>query len=358
VEIGADMSVRVDGLTKRFTAGGTPAVAEVAFEAPAGAITTLLGPSGAGKSTILRLVAGLEIADAGTILIDADDVTRHTVQERAVGFVFQNYALFEHMTVRDNIAFGLDVRRVRKSEVDERVAELLQLVQLDDMGRRHPSQLSGGQRQRVAFARALAIRPKVLLLDEPFGALDARVRVELRDWLQQFHEETHVTTLLVTHDQEEALEVSQHIVVMLGGKVVQAGAPITVYDHPATPAVASFLGASLISGRVRGGRAEMGPLTVDAPASALDGDEVHAVVRPHDVKLQRANEHTSHASLGQVIRLRPVGGTVKVTLQLSGGDAVTVEMPRTELEELGVSEGDRVLVDVRSSKLFLGDYAI
>ncbi|HZO13115.1 MAG TPA: sulfate/molybdate ABC transporter ATP-binding protein [Polyangiaceae bacterium] len=352
------LSVRVEGLTKRFTAGGTPAVADVAFAAPAGAITTLLGPSGAGKSTVLRIVAGLELPDAGRVEVDGEDITGRTVQERAVGFVFQNYALFEHMTVRDNIAFGLDVRKRPRSEVDARVAELLRLVQLEDLGRRHPAQLSGGQRQRVAFARALAIRPKVLLLDEPFGALDARVRVELRDWLQRFHEETHVTTLLVTHDQEEALEVSQHIVVMLEGRVMQAGEPTAVYDHPSSPAVASFLGASLISGRVHAGRAELGPLLVDAPASAQDGDQVHAVVRSHDIKLTRAGEQASQASLGQVVRLRPVGGHVKVTLRLASGDDVTVELPRPELDELGIGEGDRVLVDVRASKLFLGDYAI
>ena len=351
------MSVRVEGLTKRFTTGGTPAVADVAFAAPAGAITTLLGPSGAGKSTVLRIVAGLELPDAGRIEVDGEDITGRTVQKRGVGFVFQNYALFEHMTVRDNIAFGLDVRKRPRSEVDARVAELLRLVQLEDLGRRHPAQLSGGQRQRVAFARALAIRPKVLLLDEPFGALDARVRVELRDWLQRFHEETHVTTLLVTHDQEEALEVSQHIVVMLDGRVMQAGEPTAVYDHPTSPAVASFLGASLLSGRVQAGRAEVGPLLVDAP-TARDGEEVHAVVRSHDIKLTRASEQASQASLGQVVRLRPVGGHVKVTLRLPSGDDVTVELPRSELEELGVGEGDRVLVDVRASKLFLGDYAI
>src|SRR5262245_46861307 len=196
------MSVVVKGLTKRFPAARTPAVAGVSFSAPPGSITTILGPSGSGKSTILRLIAGLEQPDAGSIQLGDEDCTYMPVQKRGVGFVFQSYALFKHMTVAENIAFGLEVRKLASAEVTRRVNELISLVQLGDLGSRYPAQLSGGQRQRVAFARALAIQPRILLLDEPFGALDARVRLELREWLRRFHDETHVTTILVTHDQE------------------------------------------------------------------------------------------------------------------------------------------------------------
>ncbi|HEX8537829.1 MAG TPA: ATP-binding cassette domain-containing protein, partial [Cystobacter sp.] len=236
------MSVIVEHLTRQFTQGGTPAVSDVSFQAPAGAITTLLGPSGAGKSTLLRLIAGLELPDAGRVLIEGVDCTNMPVQQRGIGVVFQSYALFKHMTVRKNLAFGLETRRMPRAEVEARVDEMLELVQLEELGGRYPGQLSGGQRQRVAFARALAIRPKLLLLDEPFGALDSRVRVELREWLQSLHERTGVTTLLVTHDQEEALEISQHVVVMSEGRVAQEGPPEEIYDRPATPYVASFVG--------------------------------------------------------------------------------------------------------------------
>ena len=217
------MSLTVQNLTKRFTASGTPAVADVSFVAPSGGITTLLGPSGSGKSTVLRMVAGLEQPDSGQVLFGEEDVTRLPAQKRGLGFVFQSYALFKHMNVRANVAFGLGVRKVPKDERRRKVDELLSLVQLDGLGERYPAELSGGQRQRVAFARALAISPKVLLLDEPFGALDAQVRVELRDWLRRLHNEQHVTTLLVTHDQAEAMEVSDQVVVMHEGRVAQTG---------------------------------------------------------------------------------------------------------------------------------------
>jgi len=238
------MSVVVRGLTKRFFSRGLPAVADVSFKAPTGAITALLGPSGAGKSTVLRLIAGLEIPDAGTIHIDECDCARVPVQKRGVGFVFQSYGLFDHMTVRRNVAFGLEVRKRPKREIDARVGELLALIQLEGFGERRPAQLSGGQRQRVAFARALAVKPKVLLLDEPFGALDAKVRLELREWLRKLHAETHVTTLLVTHDQDEAFSVAERVVVMLDGKVAQEGSPREVLEHPRDERVAAFLGRS------------------------------------------------------------------------------------------------------------------
>jgi sulfate transport system ATP-binding protein len=353
------MSVIVEKLSKRFTAGGTPAVSEVSFHAPSGAITTLLGPSGAGKSTLLRLIAGLEAPDAGSVHIAGVDCTHLPVQKRGIGVVFQSYALFRHMTVRENIAFGLVERRVPRAEVEARVDEMLRLVQLEDYGQRRPGQLSGGQRQRVAFARALAIRPQLLLLDEPFGALDTRVRVELREWLQSLHERTGVTTLLVTHDQEEALEISQHVVVLSDGRVAQAGPPAEIYDRPATPFVASFVGGtSVLHGQVRSGRAELGALVMDAPQTAREGESVRAFVRPHDIKIAKPPPGVHAPSMSRVERLNTVGGYVKVLLKMPTGESVTVEVPRTEFEGLGVVEGDSVRADVRMAKVFVGDFSI
>ncbi|HEX5753807.1 MAG TPA: ABC transporter ATP-binding protein [Archangium sp.] len=353
------MSVIVEQLTKRFTAGGTPAVSDVSFHAPSAAITTLLGPSGAGKSTLLRLIAGLELPDSGSVRIEGVECTHLPVQKRGIGVVFQSYALFKHMTVRQNIAFGLETRKLPRGEIEARVDEMLKLVQLEELGKRYPGQLSGGQRQRVAFARALAIRPKLLLLDEPFGALDSRVRIELREWLQSLHEQTGVTTLLVTHDQEEALEISQHVVVLSDGRVAQAGPPEEIYDRPATPFVASFVGGtSILRGRVRSGRAEVGTLVVAAPQSAREGEAVQAFVRPHDIKLARPANGSNELTTSRVERLKSVGGYVKVLLKLPSGETVTVEVPRAEFEDLGVVEGDHVHADVRMAQVFLGDFAI
>ncbi|MBZ4401914.1 sulfate/molybdate ABC transporter ATP-binding protein [Myxococcus faecalis] len=355
------MSIVVEQLTRRFSAGGSPAVSSVSFQAPAGAITSLLGPSGAGKSTLLRLIAGLEVPDSGRVLIDGADCTAQPVQQRNVGVVFQSYALFRHMTVRQNVAFGLEMRKLPRAEVETRVDEMLRLVQLEALGARHPAQLSGGQRQRVAFARALAIRPRVLLLDEPFGALDTRVREELREWLHGLHERTGLTTLLVTHDQQEALEISQHVVVLSEGRVAQAGSPEDIYDRPASPFVASFIGgASILRGHVQQGRAALGSLALAMPSAAREGQAVHAFVRPHDIKLARTDEAARSASpvTGRVERLKSVGGFVKVLLRLPSGDEVTVQVSRSEFDALGVSEGDAVHADVRSASVFVGDYAI
>ncbi len=356
------MSLVVKSLTKRFTAKGTPAVADVSFSAPSGGITTLLGPSGSGKSTVLRVVAGLERPDAGQVFFGDQDVTAAAVQHRGVGFVFQSYALFKHMNVRRNIAFGLGVRKVPKAEAEKKVDELLALVQLDGLGERYPSQLSGGQRQRVAFARALAIEPKVLLLDEPFGALDAQVRVELRDWLRRFHDERHVTTLLVTHDQEEAMEVSDHIVVMHEGRVAQAGAPQEVYDHPATPFVAAFVGgANVLSGKVVDGRVSVSAMAVqmtNGATSAPDGSAVQAYVRPHDVTLTKATADAPEISVARVERMAWLGGYVKLSLKLSDGVPMTVQMPKGEVETLGIAEGDLVMANLRDAKVFVEDYSI
>jgi sulfate transport system ATP-binding protein len=371
------MSIAAHELTKRYARGGPPAVERVTFEAPTGAITAIVGPSGAGKSTLLRLIAGLEAPDGGEVLIEGEHVTAVPPQGRGVGVVFQSYALFQNMTVRENVAFGLEVRRRPRHEVQARVDELLRLVQLEGLGERRPGQLSGGQQQRVAFARALAVRPRVLLLDEPFGALDARVRRELREWLQRLHEETHVTTLLVTHDQDEALELADHVVVMLDGRVAQAGEPGVIYDRAISPAVAAFLGARVVRGHVRAGRIEAGPFLLPVPASAAEGAAVAAYLRPHDVRLRRMKEaegrsigeeadRPRHSADGladgsngaggtsaHVERMRVVGAQVKVALLLASGERVTVDVPRAEFEALALGEGDRVLLDVHPARVFL-----
>jgi len=375
--------LRVDGLTKRFTRHAPPAVDDVSFQAAAGSLTTLLGPSGSGKSTVLRLLAGLEYPDGGRILVDGADGTHVPPQHRGVGFVFQSYALFNHLDVRANIAFGLVGKRARQ-EIDRRVDELLAAVELPGYGGRLPGELSGGQRQRVAFARALAVEPRLLLLDEPFGALDASVRVSLREWLRRFHESRQsdanhppVTTILVTHDQEEAMELSDTIVVMNQGRVEQIGTPSEIYDRPATPFVAAFVGgANVLRGRVTNGRAAVGPqgspasAQVPAPAGADEGAAVHAFVRPHEVRLSRAlpaQEHESAAdleagagglALALVDRLAFVGAYVKVTLRLPDQEPLTVELGKQEFEALHIKPGDRVMADLAQAKIFLGDYAI
>jgi sulfate/thiosulfate transport system ATP-binding protein len=336
------MTVEARNLVKTFGArADVAAVGGISFSAPEGKVTALLGPSGSGKSTLLRLIAGLEEPDSGSISIAGSDVTRVPVKKREVGFVFQSYALFRHMTVRDNIAFGMEIRKAPKDKVDARVAELLALIQLEGYENRFPAQLSGGQRQRIALARALATEPKVLLLDEPFGALDAQVRVELREWLVEFHEKTGVTTLLVTHDQEEALELSQHVVLLNGGLVAQAGAPHELYDHPASPFVASFLGGANVM-----------------HSRAQDGREVSTFVRPHDVRLAKPQVNDTDLELGTVDRLARIGGNVKLTVSLPSGDAMSVQVSKIELDKLGITLGDRVMVDVTSSKVFVDDYAI
>ncbi len=329
------MSVQVDNLRKRFTAG-SPAVDGVSFEAPSGGVTSLLGPSGSGKTTVLRLIAGLERPDEGTVRLAGNDCTQLPVQKRNIGFVFQGYALFNHLTVRRNVAFGLEVRGVGKREISERVDELLELVLLRDLGERHPEQLSGGQRQRVAFARALANRPQVLLLDEPFGARDARVRLELRAWLHDLHDKMPVTTLLVTHDQDEALELSERVVVMHEGKIAQVGTPHEIYDHPATAFVASFIGNS----------------------NAIKSSSGTAYVRPHEVKIVKADASTSEVAVAVVTSLQRVGGFVKVDVRLPTDEKMTVQLGRGEADSLGLKEGDRVLIDLGNAKVFLEDYSI
>jgi sulfate transport system ATP-binding protein len=354
------MTVRVETITKKFDRSeGVPAVNGVSFAAKPGVITTLLGPSGSGKSTLLRIVAGLAEPDSGKVFIGDRDVTDVSAQKRNVGFVFQSYALFRHMTVFDNVAFGLRIKGAKKAAIKETVEGLLARVQLPGYGGRFPGELSGGQRQRVALARALAIEPRVLLLDEPFGALDARVRIELREWLLAFQQQTQVTTLLVTHDQEEAFELSEHVVLLHDGRVAQAGAPHELYDKPANPFVASFLGgANVLTGTVRSGKAEVGSLEFAAPDGADEGVSVRAFVRPQDIKLEKPLDQSDGVALARVERLVRIGAQVKLALELAGGESMTVQMSKAEIDAIGIEAGDRVMVDLREAKVFVEDYAI
>jgi sulfate/thiosulfate transport system ATP-binding protein len=341
----------VDELNKSF--GSFRAVSDVSFEAEEGKITAILGPSGSGKSTVLRMIAGLERPDTGAISLAGEEQTYASVQERKVGFVFQHYALFRHMTVKENVGFGLRVRKIGKQLAGKRVDELLDLVQLGPWSDRYPDQLSGGQRQRVALARALAPRPKVLLLDEPFGALDARVRQDLRRWLDELHHELGVTSLLVTHDQEEALELANEVVVMHQGRVEQVGAPDDVYNRPATPFVAGFVGAA----NVMSGVMEAGHVRIDggwpSGASGVEhlsaGTKVHAYVRPHDIGVTVAASRPG-ACRGTVERVTNLGYASKVRLRLSDGQGLTAEVANDDLPQL--AEGQSVSVDLRDAKVF------
>jgi sulfate transport system ATP-binding protein len=316
------MAIEARNVTKRF--GEFVALDDVSVEVESGSLTALLGPSGSGKSTLLRVIAGLEVADAGDVFISGKEATALAPQKRGVGFVFQHYAPFKHMTVWDNVAFGLSIRKRPKAEIAKRVDELLGLVQLAGLGKRYPSQLSGGQRQRMALARALAPEPEVLLLDEPFGALDARVRVELREWLLRLHDEMHVTTIFVTHDQEEALELADSIVVMNKGRVEQIAPPRELYDHPANEFVMSFVG----------------------PVNKL-GD---SWVRPHDIELRHEpNGSTREAQIERVVRL---GFETRVDLVRDDGERLHVQLTRDEADELELDTGDIVYIRTRRERVF------
>lgn len=356
------MSIETRKITKTF--GKFAALRGVDLKVETGELVALLGPSGSGKTTLLRIIAGLEEADRGDILFHGEDVARRRVGDRQVGFVFQHYALFRHMSVFENVAFGLRVRprstRPSNAEIKERVSELLRLVQLDGLAGRRPSQLSGGQRQRVALARALAVEPRVLLLDEPFGALDAKVRQELRRWLRRLHDDLHITTLFVTHDQEEALEVADRVVVMNQGQIEQDGTPDQVYEHPATPFVYNFLGSvNLFHGRVHNGEATLGPLSVDAPEHArAQNTAAVGYVRPHDLEVQlRPNGTTVEALVRHVASVGPV---VRLELERrDNGDRIEAELTRERFGELKVQAGDAVHVKPRKLKVFLEeDYSI
>jgi sulfate/thiosulfate transport system ATP-binding protein len=306
------MSIEIRHVSKQF--GQFAALDDVSLEVPSGSLTALLGPSGSGKSTLLRIIAGLEWPDTGEVLISGQDATAVAPQKRGVGFVFQHYAAFKHMTVRDNVAFGLRIRKRPKTEVRERVDQLLGLVQLREFGHRYPAQLSGGQRQRMALARALAPEPRVLLLDEPFGALDARVRAELRDWLRRLHDEVHVTTVFVTHDQEEAMEVADQIAVLDPGRLEQVGTPRELYDQPATEFVMRFVG----------------------DASSLDGE----LVRPHEIEL--AHQPVDGAVEAMVERVTLLGFAAKIELVDGARRPVTAVMTRERLDELELERGQIV----------------
>jgi len=349
------MSIEVKGVTKSF--GAFLAVSDVSLHVPTGELVALLGPSGSGKTSLLRIIAGLERADGGLVLFEGEDATARDVRHRGVGFVFQHYALFRHMSVFENVAFGLRVRprstRPSAEVIKAKVTELLKLVQLDWLADRHPSQLSGGQRQRVALARALAVEPKVLLLDEPFGSLDAKVRQELRRWLRRLHDEIRVTSVFVTHDQEEALEVSDRIVVMNKGRVEQIGTPQEVFDHPATSFVMGFLGnVNMFHGRVEGGRALLGPLSMDYPEHAEAGPrEAQGFARPHELTLGRCEEGDGFwAALRHVT---PAGALVKLELELGDKRLVQVETTRDTFEALRPSAGERLFVRPRQVRIFV-----
>jgi sulfate transport system ATP-binding protein len=347
------MSILVKNVSKRF--GRFVALDDVSLEVPTGALLALLGPSGSGKTTLLRVIAGLETADGGAVYCADEDVTNQSARERNVGFVFQHYALFRHMTVFENIAFALRVRNRPEAEVHERVAELLRLIRLEGLERRLPSELSGGQRQRVALARALSARPRLLLLDEPFGALDARVRQELRQWLRRLHDEVGMTSVFVTHDQEEAFEVADRVVVMNHGRVEQAGSPRDVFDHPANAFVMDFLGnVNVFHGRVRNGRAHLGGATLAYPDYPHDEELSAALyVRPHELDVDHS-PRGEHSLAARLLHANPAGAVARLhLLALDFGAEVHAELPRERFDALGVAAGDTVYLSPRRVRAFL-----
>src|SRR5712691_7410906 len=350
------MSIEVQNITKTF--GTFTVLRDVGFRVPTGELVALLGPSGSGKTTLLRIIAGLEAADQGAVLFHGEDATDRSARDRQVGFVFQHYALFRHMTVFENVAFGLRVRprtlRPSEREMRARVYALLQLVQLDCLADRYPSQLSGGQRQRVALARALAVEPQVLLLDEPFGALDAKVRKELRRWLRRLHDEMHITSVFVTHDQEEALEVADRVVIMNKGRAEQIGAPEDVYDHPATPFVYHFLGnVNLFHGRIHAGQARLGEFEIEVPEHA-DAQDIPAVgyVRPYDIAVER-HRNGAPAIEAIVSHIQRIGPLVHLELTRGDtGDLIEVELSKERYWEMQIAEGERVFITPRQLKVY------
>lgn len=333
------MSIVVKSVSKHF--GTFQALHPLDLEIPTGKLVALLGPSGSGKSTLLRVIAGLETPDTGSVTINGQDSTYLDVRHRNIGFVFQHYALFKHLTIRQNIAFGLEIRKHPRKQIQSRVNELLDLVQLSGLGDRYPAQLSGGQRQRVALARALAVQPQVLLLDEPFGALDAQVRKELRAWLRRLHEEVHVTTVFVTHDQEEAMEVANEIVIMNQGRIEQVGSPAEVYDHPASPFVMSFIGT----------------VNVLPPSSSAfapwQQTQDYLFIRPHDIEIHtRPQPGSITATVNRLIHL---GWDVQVEMLVSDSETehgVIGHLTRSQLAELNLKEEQTVFLTSRTAKYF------
>lgn len=349
------MKIRVENISKRF--GNFQAVDNVSFEVESGSLVALLGPSGSGKSTILRILAGLDSCDTGKVWFGDEAATDLHARSRSVGFVFQHYALFRHLTVQDNIAFGLDVRGVPKPQARARAQELLELVGLKGLGERYPAQLSGGQRQRVALARALAPDPKLLLLDEPFGAIDAKVREELREWIRKLHDEVGVTSIFVTHDQDEAFSVADRVLLIHGGKVEQLGTPTEILDDPQTEFVARFVGeVSVFNAVIKNGKAVAGSLaaTVEDGQSRdevggvhREGDRVHLVIRSYDLKLWR--EDTGIATVQRMVTL---GDRVRVYANIDGAGPITAQFPRRSSLLKGVEPGCRVQVEVTTARAY------
>ncbi|MCW5222655.1 sulfate ABC transporter ATP-binding protein [Verminephrobacter aporrectodeae subsp. tuberculatae] len=369
------MGIEIRNVSKRF--GSFQALRDLSLDIAPGELIALLGPSGCGKTTLLRIIAGLETADTGTIHFSGEDATSVHARERNVGFVFQHYALFRHMTVFENVAFGLRVKprseRPSQAQIRQKVTELLQLVQLDWLAERHPSQLSGGQRQRIALARALAVEPRVLLLDEPFGALDAKVRKELRRWLRRLHDELHVTSIFVTHDQEEALEVADRVVVINQGRIEQSGSPQEVWEHPASPFVYGFLGdVNLFHGRAHEGLVQLDGMQLDSPEHRTAQDApAFAYVRPHDLDVQRycpgAGLDAEGRPRGIVVRLSRaivVGPIARLELIPSTepklaenaspqGPLIEAQIPAQQFREAGFREGETLVVTPRRARVFL-----
>lgn len=342
------MKIRAEHITKEF--GEFAALVDVSIEIPSGELVALLGPSGSGKTTLLRVIAGLEVAQKGRVFLGDEEITHATIQARGIGFVFQDYALFEHLTVAENIAFGLSVRKQPAAKIELRVRDLLARVQLSELSTRLPSELSGGQRQRVALARALAPDPKVLLLDEPFGALDARVRAELRTWLRRLHDDLHITSVFVTHDQEEALEVADRIVVLDHGKIEQVGSPNEVFDRPASAFVIEFLGgANVLRGEVHGNRGSFGELVL--PWTGAGDGAARAFVRGHDLELGR--EPVPQSLSVTIQDVREIGITARVVVTHLDHGELVIELSRRRLAELALVRGDRAVATVRTASVFL-----
>jgi len=341
------VGIVVENVNKKF--GDYVALENINFEVKTGSLVALLGPSGSGKSTLLRVIAGLESPDSGKIFLTGKDATDQDVRDRNIGFVFQHYALFKHMTIRQNISFGLEVRKISKAKIADRVEELLELIQLKGLGNRYPSQLSGGQRQRVSLARALAVQPSVLLLDEPFGALDAKVRKELRAWLRRLHDEVHVTSVFVTHDQEEAMEVSDQIVVMNQGKIEQIGTPAEVYDNPATPFVMGFIGPV----NVLPVKSKQVSKFQQTQKQNSEGD---LYIRPRDILIELEATATSVAA--RINRIINLGWEVQAELVLDDGQVLTAHLTRDRFNELNLQPQQNVYIEPKGSKSFSLDYSI
>ncbi len=350
------MSIEIKNVTKIF--GSFKALKDVNVKVETGELVALLGPSGSGKTTLLRIIAGLETADGGEVFFHGEDAQKKNTKDRAVGFVFQHYALFRHLTVFENIAFGLRVKpkniRPSNDQIQKRVHELLKLVQLDWVANRFPSQLSGGQRQRIALARALAVEPKVLLLDEPFGSLDAKVRKDLRQWLRRFHDELGITSIFVTHDQEEALEVADRIVVMNEGKIEQIGTPEDVYHRPANAFVLNFLGnVNLFHSRIEDGKVKVGNFVFPVSGKTPNDGKATFYVRPHQFDLSRFRKGV-HSFSARVVHLNPAGATVKIDLLSEWGESVQAEISQEEYQKINLKRNEEIFVTPKEIRLQSG----